>query len=95
MLNQILVNLKWTDGNNEYNCQVILTHDTLITHDSSFALARKWALNNFPDMRQDRKDSLLLWDRGDVRNVMILKTTILTDAEFDFLKHFLDVTSVP
>ena len=90
-MDQVCVSLKITDGNHEYDSKLILTSSEKLT---SASIARYMADFFGEDTRQDRHDSNLFWDRGDVRNVLITGTTHLSDAEFDFLKHFLDVASV-
>jgi len=101
-MRQMYVVLKITDGNHEYDSNVILTRsdDFMFGKDPALDLdlgiARLYMTDFFgeKETRQDRHDHNLFWDRNDVRNAKIMSVLCLSDAEFDFLKHFLNVASV-
>jgi hypothetical protein len=60
------------------------------------AMACKYLEDIFAEgTKQDRSQHNLFWAKGDTRTVRIANVRTLNDAEFDFLKHYLDVASVP
>jgi len=89
---QILVWLVFTDGEHEYKSQVLLT--TTKCNDPP-TVARAYLLDMFAEGTvQDKGQPNRFWAKGDTRCVTISNIKTLSDAEFDFLKHYLDATSV-
>jgi len=89
---QALVSLVYTDGEHEYTSKVLLSSATIT---SAGDMARKYLENIFAEgTSQDRNYRDLFWAKGDTRNVKIISVTLLNAPEFNFLKHYLDVTSV-
>jgi len=78
-----------TDGEHTYTLKIILcTEKQNITWDM---LARKYFKDYFSeDTRADEEDWRRFWAPRDERCVTIKDGEELTEAEFDFLKHFID-----
>jgi len=92
-LEYYLVEAAITDGENEYRLKIILvTADKTICWD---ILARKYFRNYFgEDTRADEQDWRRFWAPNDERCVTIKDGQELTEAEFDFLKHFINTSTV-
>lgn len=88
-----LVTAEITDGENEYTLKIILvTADKTISWD---ILARRYFADFFgEDTKADDDDWRRFWAPNDERCVTIKDGQELTEAEFDFLKHFFN-TSTP
>jgi len=89
---QVLVSVVYTDGEHEYHSQILLSS---ATYSDAPQLARVFLSDIFAEGTvQDRNQRNLFWSKGDTRNVRISNIRTLNDAEFDFLKHYLNVSSV-
>jgi len=88
---QILVSLVYTDGEHEYHTKIILTS----VEGASSSIAQGYLRDMFAEgTKQDKEQPDRFWAEGDSRCVTISNIRTLSDAEFDFLKHFIDVQSV-
>jgi len=88
-----LIKATITDGEHEYEYRIIIVS---ATYDSWEILARRYFKDFFgAETKADEQDWRRFWSPEEDRVIKIEDATCLTEAEFDFLKHFLHVSTVP
>jgi len=92
-LKHYLIKAEITDGEHTYTLKIILVtaNETIIWD----ILARKYFKDYFgEDTRADEEDWRRFWAPNNERCVTIKDGQELTEAEFDFLKHFINPSTV-